>query len=239
MIEDPRFKIRPGFTQEELRRPLQQPSGENPYLRAGVAGAYLPPVRISVPHRMQEGVSGSVSACAAMLLAYHELPADMEPLHELLGGFSAAGIPGRNVTRLAAFGLRAHLPNVLQRYRDGTLQVSRRFRSGPYRLVFRWEEQWLRYLRAALRSSVPPVLFVDLGRLYPQWRGIRQPHAVLLCGGDGRQAWVHDPARPAGPVRLGLSTLMDALLPGEPLAALLYSLEQAQRLEPELERMRL
>ena len=80
---------------------------------------------------------------------------------------------------------------------------------------------------------------MDLGRLYPQWRGIRQPHALVLSGGEGRQVWVQDPARPAGPVRLGLNRIMDALLPGEPLAALLYAPDQAPKLEEELERMRL
>ncbi len=239
MIPDPRFKLRAALRQEEIHRSYPQTAGENPYLRAGLAGAYLPPVRLSIPHRVQEGVSGAVSTCAAMLLAYHELPHEPGALHELLGGESAAGIPGRNLTRIGAFGLRAHFPDVLQRYRDRTLILSRRFQSGPFRLVFRWEEQWLRYVRAALRSGVPPVLFADLGRLYPQWRGVHQPHAVVLSGGDGRQAWINDPAWQSGPVRIGLNTLMNALLPGQPLAALLYSAEQARRLEPDLERMRL
>ncbi|HEU4754650.1 MAG TPA: hypothetical protein VFU47_16190, partial [Armatimonadota bacterium] len=89
------------------------------------------------------------------------------------------------------------------------------------RLVFRWEEQWLRWVRRALGEGTPPILFVDLARLYRQWRGVSQPHAVVLVGGEGRQAWINDPARGRGPVRAGLGTLMDALLPGEPLAAVL------------------
>ena len=238
-MSDPRFTLRPALRQEWIRRPQWQPHGENPYLRAGVAGAYLPPIRLCVPHRMQTDVSGGIPACAAMLLAYHELPGCQQQLGTLLGAASVHGIPGSHLQRLRAFGLQAHFPAELQRYRDRTVELSRRFQAGPYRLVYRWEERWLRYLRAALRAGVPPILFVDLGRLYPQWRGIRQPHALVLSGGEGRQVWVQDPARPVGPVRLGLNRIMDALLPGEPLAALLYSSDQAPKLEEELERMRL
>ncbi len=237
-MSDSRFEIRPALREQWIRLRRDPAAWEDPYLRAGVAGAYLPPVRLSVPHRVQAGVSSSIPACAAMLLAYHELPADQERLTALLGADGPEGARGRGLARLGACGLSTHFPDELQFFRDGTLQVARRFASGPYRLVFRWEGRWLRYLRAALRAGVPPVLFVDLGRLYPQWRGLRQPHAVLLSGGEGRQAWVHDPARRDGPVRLGLSTLMDALLPGEPLAALVYTRHQAPALEAALERMR-
>ena len=46
-------------------------------------------------------------------------------------------------------------------------------------------------------------------------------HFLVLEGLNDKKAWINDPARTEGPVRVGLSTLMDALLPGEPLAALL------------------
>jgi hypothetical protein len=123
-------------------------------------------------------------------------------------------------------------PRELQFFRDGTLALNRRVGAGSSRLVFRWEEQWLRLLRQALRAGVPPILFVDLGRLYPRWRDLSQPHAVVLCGGDGRHAWINDPLRESGPTRVGLSALMDSLLPSEPLAALLMPRGAPAPVEP-------
>jgi len=198
-------------------------------LRAGVAGAYLPRVLLDVSHRPQEAVSQSVPHAVSMVLRYRARAAGLEPpvwaepdwLAEILGTDRGTGTPGRRLQRLRAWRLSVAFPADLQFFRDGTAQLSRHLGLGGVRLVYRWEERWLRALRESLRAGVPPVLFVDLGRLYPQWRGLPQPHAVVLSGGDGRHAWVHDPARETAPVRIGLSTLMDALLPGEPLAAFL------------------
>ena len=224
-----RFRLRSTVRPEWVRYREDTLPLEEPPLRAGVAGAYLPRVRLEVPHMPQLRVGESVPQCAAMILEYHFRRAGKEPpvwagadwLAELLGGDERRGTPGKRLERLRPWGLKVDFPTDLQFFRDGTMDLDRRLGTGAHRLVFRWEERWLRYLTAALREELPALLFVDLSRLYPGWRGLRQPHAVVLSGGDGRQAWINDPSRQEGPVRIGLGTLMDALLPGEPLAAVL------------------
>lgn len=220
-MSDRNFRLRPGLRQEEIRYRFRVARTTNAYLRAGVAGAYLPRVRLDVPHLTQEHVSESVPTCAAMVLRYQGLEMAPDLLASLLRTDDLYGTPSRRLGTLRAWGVRSESPRELQAFRDGTLELNERLDTGPYRLVYRWEERWLRYVNAALQADEPPILFVDLGRLGATWRGLSQPHAVVLSGGDGRQAWIYDPARTYGPVRVGLGTLMDALLPGEPLAMLL------------------
>ena len=215
------FRIRPGIRRQWIRYREQPVRPEEARLRAGVAGAYLRPVLLDVPHEPQARVSHSVPHAVAMVLRYYDRPADPERLAYLLRTDEHYGTPGRRLAWLKGWGIHAEFPRDLQFFRDGTLELNRRLETGSSRLVFRWEERWLRYLNGALEEGIPPILFVDLGRLYRAWRGFEQPHAVVLTGGEGRQAWINDPGRNWGPVRVGLSTLMDALLPGEPLAALL------------------
>jgi hypothetical protein len=224
-----RFRIQPTLRKEWIRyqerafRPTEMP------LRAGVAGAYLPRLRLDVPHEAQEQLAHSVPQCVSMALRYgYEATGTVPPvwtspdwLADLLSAREETGTPGRRLAWLRAWGVRVDFPAELQFFRDGTIDLDRRLGRPEARLVYRWEEPWLRYLAAALREGIPPVLFVDLGSLYPRWGPLRQPHAVVLTGGDGRAAWINDPSRPDGPVRVGLGRLMDSLLPGEPLAALL------------------
>jgi hypothetical protein len=220
MSERP-FRIRPTLRQEWIRYRQKPARLTEPRLRAGVAGAYLPPVLLPVPHEQQTRVSDSVPACASMVFRYYERPGDVAWLAGHLRTDDYDGTPGLRLGWLRGWGWRVRFPQDLQFFRDGTVELNQRLGTGGARLVYQWEERWLRYLSAALREGVPPILFVDLGRLYPLWRGFEQPHAVVLAGGDGRHAWINDPSRREGPVRVGLCTLMDAMLPGEPLAALL------------------
>lgn len=226
---DSSFRIRPGLRQEWIRYRHKSLHPDEGWLRAGVAGAYLPPMRLAVPHETQAAVADSIPRCAAMVLRAYGLTMDAERLGWLMETDDLRGPAPRSLARLGAWGIKAEFPSDLQFFRDGTIDLNRRLATSDAQLVFRWEERWLRYVRAALREGVPPILFVDLGRLSPRWRGLRQPHAVVLSGGDGRQAWINDPARADGPVRIGLATLMNALLPGEPLAALL----RVERIDPE------
>jgi hypothetical protein len=220
-MTDPSFRLRPGVRREfvRFRTPVERTS--EAFLRAGVAGAYLPPIRLEVPHLTQERLSDSVPYCVSMVQAAHGW--DMAPgqLRTILRTDDVYGTPGRRLNALKAWGVRAQSPRDLQLFRDGSLELSRRLAPGGSRLVFRWEERWLRFVAAALREGQPVILFVDLGRMQSGWRGLTQPHAVVLSGGDGRRAWIQDPGRQEAPVRVGLGTLMDALLPGEPLAAVL------------------
>ena len=216
-----RSRTRATLRQEWIRyrqRPQYPDAGA---CRAGVAGAYLPPLLLDVPHEVQQRVSSSVPHCVSMVMRYHGAEPDVEWLAELLRTDEERGTPGARLEWLRAWGWRTRFPEQLQFFRDGTLELNHHLATGPMQLVFQWEERWLRYVTDALREGIPPILFVDLGRLYRGWRGFRQPHAVVLSGGEGRRAWINDPAREEGPVRVGLSTLMDALLPYEPLAALL------------------
>jgi hypothetical protein len=215
------FRPRPTHRLEWIRHQDRSLFRGAPPPRAGVAGAYLPRLRLEVPHLPQERLSWSVPHCAAMVSAYYERPLSPEWLAGLLGTDDFYGTPGGRLEWLRGWGLRAEAPKELQFFRDGTLDLDRRLGNGAARLVFRWEERWLRWISGALDAGLPPILFVDLGRLYRGWRGLGQAHAVVLCGGDGRQAWINDPARAAGRVRVGLASLMDALLPGEPLATVL------------------
>ncbi|MCC2668721.1 MAG: hypothetical protein K0Q72_1192 [Armatimonadetes bacterium] len=220
-MADSRFRIRPGIRHEWIRdRQATFPpdGGRN---RAGVAGAYLPPGRLHVPHQVQASISESVPCCVAMVLRSYGLDAEADRLAWVLSGGDPEGASGRSLRWLRAWGVTAECPDDLQFFRDGTIDLNHRLGTPQARLVFRWEERWLRFVRKALQEGIPPILFVDLGRLSPAWRGLHQRHAVVLSGGDGRQAWINDPARTEGPVRVGLSKLMDSLLPGEPLAALL------------------
>jgi hypothetical protein len=218
-MPEPRFHIRPTIRQEWIRYQRQATRTENAYLRAGVAGAYLPRLRLEVPHEPQERVSHSVPQCVAMVLRYYGLRASADWLACLLRTDDFYGTPGKRLEWLRGWGVQASFPSDLQLFRDGTVELNRRLGTRSTRLVYQWEERWLRSLRIALEEGIPPILFVDLGRLYSLWRGFEQPHAVVLTGGEGRQAWINDPSRMTGPVRVGLSTLMDSLLPGEPLAA--------------------
>jgi len=213
------FRISPTHRLEWIRRREKRLRLEDGFLRAGVAGAYLPRVRVYVPHLPQERLSHSVPQCVAMALRSQGRDADAEALADLLRTDEDSGTPGERLEWLRPWGYRVSFPQELQFFRDGTLELNHRLQTGPVRLVYRWEEPWLRWVAEALEQGLPPILFVDLGRLCPAWRGLGQAHGVVLAGGDGRQAWIHDPARRDGPVRVGLSTLMDALLPGEPLGA--------------------
>jgi len=223
-MEDPRFRFTPidraTLRQEWIRHQDQKVRSGTP-ARAGIAGAYLPHFRLDVPHLPMRELSRSVPHCAAMVMAYHGLETNPGWLAALLRTDELAGTPGRRLQWLRAWGMKVDFPSDLQFYRDGTEELNARLGTARVRLVYAWEERWLRYVRAALDDGNPPILFVELGRLYPKWRGLPQPHAVVLIGGDGRRAWIHDPAREQAPIRVGLCTLMDALLPGEPLAAVL------------------
>jgi hypothetical protein len=220
-MSDNPFRPRPTLRQKWVRRQYRRFTPEEGWLRAGVAGAYLPRLLLDVPHQPQARVAEAVPQCASMVLRYHGAELGAEELACLLRRNDLHGTQGRRLEWLRGWGVRCDCPRDLQFFRDGTIDLNRSLHAGETRLVFQWEERWLRYVTRALEDGLPPILFVDLGRLYPQWRGVRQPHAVVLCGGDGRRAWINDPARSAGPVRVGLATLMDALLPGEPLAAVL------------------
>jgi hypothetical protein len=182
---------------------------------------YLPAIRLDVTHEPQSQLCDAVPHCVSMALGFQKWHASIAWLAELLGTDECDGTPGERLTRLHHWGVQVEMPQELQFFRDGTLELNHRLRLGPARLVYRWEERWLEYITQALREGVPPVLFVNVGRLYPRWRGLGQAHAVVLAGGEGRYAWIHDPARDEGPVRVGLHSVMDALLPGEPLAAVL------------------
>lgn len=220
-MSEPTFRLQPGLRQQFIRLKRSAARLPDAYLRAGVPGAYLPRVRLDVPHLTQEHVSESVPTCAAMVLQYHGVRMQPQHLSTILGTDELYGTPGRRLEVLKGWGVRSQSPHALQVFRDGTLELNQRIASERGRVVFQWEEAWLRYVKSALLDGRPPILFVDLGRLATAWRGLSQPHAVVLAGGDGRQAWIHDPARSQGPVRVGLGTLMDSLLPGEPLAAVL------------------
>lgn len=222
-MSDSTFRLRPGMRQEWIRYRHKSLRPDEGWLRAGVAGAYLPPIRLAVPHQCQEAVAESVTRCVSMVLHSYGLAAEAEHVARVLDANEIHGPTPQSLARLGAWGIRTEFPTDLQFFRDGTIELNRRLGTGSAQLVFRWEERWLRLMRRALREGTPPILFVDLGRLSTGWRGFRQPHAVVLAGGDGRQAWIHDPARTHGPVRVGLTTLLDSLLPGEPLAAILHA----------------
>lgn len=220
-MSDPTFRLRPGLRQELIRLRYSDPRSHEAYLRAGVPAAYLPRLRLEVPHQAQQSVSDSVPTCVSMLLASYGLDMPAAQLAGILKTDDLYGTPGRRLKALEAWGIRVNAPRALQSFRDGTLELNQRMATDGARLVFRWEEQWLRYVRTALVQGNPVLLYVDLGRLYTGWRGLVQPHAVVLSGGDGRQAWIQDPSRTLGPTRVGLGTVMDSLLPGEPLAVTL------------------
>lgn len=228
---DERFpRLRTTLRTEWIRHDDRVPAPREAAARAGVAGAYLPPLRLELPHRQQERLGDSVPLCVSIVLEYWcrqastVQPAWARPdwLSMLLRTDAAEGTPGLRLEWLRGWGVRVEYPRHLQFFRDGTRELEQRLSpNSGMRLLYRWEDPWLRYIGEALAEGVPPILFVDLGRLHRQWRGLCQPHAVVLVGGHGRQAWIHDPAHSVAPLRVGLSTLLDSLLPGEPLAALL------------------
>lgn len=218
-MSEPFYRIRPGIHRRWIQYTHDSEPSADAFLRAGVSGAYLPRIRLELPHHPQAHVSYSLPCCLAMVMEYQGRPMDPDYLAFLLRTDEAQGSPARNLLWLRAWGIHTDFPEDLQFFRDGTDRLNQRMETGRYRLVYRWEERWLRYVADCLRKDLPPILFVDLGRISRRWRGLRERHAVVLAGGDGRQAWIHDPASETGPVRIGLSTLMDALLPGEPLAA--------------------
>lgn len=219
-MADSRFRA-PSIRQEWIRQRQRSFPLDARILRAGVAGAYLPPIRLGVLHETQTEIDESLARCVSMVLRSYGLDTHAERTAWVMQPDGSGRILGERLRHLRAWGVQAQFPDDLQFFRDGTYELNQQMNLQGVQLVYRWEERWLRYIRAALREGVPPILFVDLGRLSPAWRGLRQPQAIVLSGGDGRQAWINDPARTEGPVRVGLSTLMDALLPGEPLAALL------------------
>jgi len=220
-MPDPFFSSRPALRWEA--RPLRRRRAGVPAerLRAGVPGAYLPPRRLDVEHQAQERVSDAVPACVRMALGAQGHEADLAWLRAALRADDPEGASVRRLRALRAFGIEVAFPPNLGLFREGTARLSRRLAPPGVALLYRWEEPWLRWVTAALRAGTPPLLFVDLGVLHRSWRGLCQRHAVLLSGGDGRQAWIHDPGCSAGPTRIGISTLLDALLPGAPPAALI------------------
>jgi len=223
-MSDPSSGNRPSLRQEWIRYRRTSAPLHQARLRAGLTEGGLPDVRLDVPHEPQSQVSRSVPQCVSMVMHYFGRAADAENLALLLRTDDLSGTPGQRLEWLRAWGWRLDFPRELQFFRDGTLDLNQQLGLGScasIALVYRWERPWVRYLTRALEAGVPPILFVDLGRLYPHWEGLRQPHAVVLAGGEGRRAWIQDPARREGPVRVPLAALMDALLPDEPLAAVL------------------
>ncbi len=201
-------------------------------LRAGVAGAWLPHRRLDVPHIPLSSLDAAVATCTAMALRAQGLTIDPEALNDILQRVGESPAGGCRLTRLRAWGAEVRMPDALSDLREATAVVNRRMSVPGARLVFRWEEGWLRWVRRSLGEGLPVLAFTQAQVLYPIWRGLRLPHAVVICGGEGRRAWIQDPARTDGPVRIGLSRLMDSLSPGQPLAAVVQStasLEQAMR----------
>lgn len=221
----------------------------DPYVRAGLPAAYLPPALLPLPRREHPRYRDALVECVSLMLDYWKqqipgpsgsaeptwLELELGATHaglETLGEASVPGGMGRRLARLQGRGIEIVQPVQLQRFRDGTADIERRLgipASGA-RLLYRWEEPWLRWVSEALQAGMPVLLLVSLGRLHPSWRGLGEPHAVVLGGGCGRQARVYDPAAGPAPVRVGLSRLLNSLLPGEPLATVLVpeGLEQQQ-----------
>src|SRR5688500_16887445 len=104
-MTDPTFRTRPGLRREELRYRFTVSRVDDAYLRAGVAGAYLPRVLLEVPHLPQEHVSGSVPCCAAMVLRYHGHPLGPDHFESILGTDALYGTPGRRLQALKPWGI--------------------------------------------------------------------------------------------------------------------------------------
>src|SRR5687767_12729639 len=142
-MSDPRFQIRPTLRQEWIRYRQHTVPSLEPRLRAGVAGAYLPRLRLEVPHEPQLQVSYSVPQCVSMVLDYYGRPMDVDWLAHLLRTDDLYGTSGRRLGWLRGWGFRVDFPSDLQFFRDGTFDLNGRLGldgATSTRLVFRWEE---------------------------------------------------------------------------------------------------
>jgi hypothetical protein len=76
-------------------------------------------------------------------------------------------------------------------------------------LNVRYQEWSIAELMSALVNSQPLVIFVRTGFL-DYWQ-IDVAHALIIVGVDeGKQFWVHDPARPSGPQMVSWDGLLAA-----------------------------
>jgi hypothetical protein len=71
-----------------------------------------------------------------------------------------------------------------------------------------YEQSSLQQAQASLEKGVPVILFIRTGGL-PAWE-MDLPHAVVLAGLSGREAFWHDPDRQEGPDAVDLDSLMIA-----------------------------
>ncbi len=213
----PRPLVRRAWEQPEKNKAPFESRGR----RAGIAGAYLPRTRIPMFHRPMQTLGDALPCCVGMVLERFGRDVPTETLAEMLHLDETTSSRFSDLQRLLPWGYSITAPERSQFFRDATAELDRTLgMSGQ--LVYAWEKEWLRFTRAALQAGLPLILPVALADLQPAWRGLGQSHAVVLCGGDGRQAWIHDPGRPDGPTRVGLCTLLDALLVNEPLAVALH-----------------
>src|SRR4051812_4613271 len=136
MDESP-FRIRPTLRQEWIRYRHRPARPEEARLRAGVAGACLPSIRLAVPHLPQERVSDSVPVCAAMVLSYYGRHVEPGWLAGVLKTDDLHGTPGRRLAWLHGWGVRVDFPRDLQFFRDGTVELNRQMGADRLRLVFR------------------------------------------------------------------------------------------------------
>ena len=184
---------------------------------SGLHGLNLPPVRLDVPHRSQCETATALFECVRMALAYQEHEVSLDELRDLFDAYLGA-LPARRMGWLSGWGYRVDSPRRLQSFRDGTVQLNQWLNRSDVTLNYPWETGWVRYVQGALQRELPVIVPVNLGSLYARvWGGLWQPHAVVITGGDGRYAWIQDPALPRGPSRVGLVALVDALIPHEPL----------------------
>jgi hypothetical protein len=131
-----------------------------------------------------------------MLLAYWGIERDQPDLARQLHMIAKAGTPGSRIRSLAS----------------ATLEVV--YRSGN-----------LTDLRAALSSSVPPIMLVYTGEL-PYWNQA-VAHAVVLTGVESDLAVLNDPAMHQAATRVSLD---DLYLAWDEMANLYALLKSSQRI---------
>ena len=126
---------------------------------------------LPVPHLQQRAPGECLAACAAMVLAYLNVPVDYNYLLKLLHIKRDIGAPASNIRNLEPLGVKVI-------YKQGTLSE----------------------LYSHLNNGFPCIASVRTGEL-PYWRSEDLLHAVVVVGLDDHAVYLNDPAFPNAPAQ--------------------------------------
>lgn len=129
-------------------------------------------ILLPVPHRRQREWGECMVACAAMAMAYMDIPVSYERLFTVLQIRKQLGVPAYNIRNMEQLGVKVI-------YKRGTLEE----------------------LQDQLANNRPCIVFVKTEEL-PYWNDEHTDHAIVVVGLDSDSVYVNDPRFPEAPIQV-------------------------------------